>query len=1588
MTDIPVALWLSSGLIAVASTSALILSIQRTYHHKNSTTEAGQDPSPIKYDDRRDLTVPFSDGDRIPRITLETIVLTILATYQFITIVQTANGKPEQTLDVLNAVFQLASWLYASVLVLVSRQYTLPNKWGWVLNIHLFIVYLFSFPSALFSFWNIVSSQTTISWVDALPSLLGVLFGLDLIFTTATIENGPPYLDENDKQVSRFNVASIWGFLTYGWITPLVKTANKNKTLTVDDIPSLTPEYRGRNLYYIFGSTRGRSLVYRIYRANRSGIALQISTAILASLTYYAPAYLTNRILNLIQNYSDGNGDKDIMTKGFLLVIALGITMVVLALLVGQQWFWSSSYLQIRIRAMLNIEIYRKTLRRIDQAVVSGDKKKDQDPETNKDKDKKDDDEKDVEDVSSNTGTIVNLMSTDSNRVSEFSIWWCSIFAAPTELSIGIFFLYQLLGKSCLFGLMVLIFTLPLNHYNSKRFVKVQDKLMESRDKRVGLMNEVLQGIRQIKFFAWESNWEKRIMEARNIELGHLRDVFMADVFFNLLWQGSPILVTIISFWSFTKIEGHELTAPIAFTAITVFNELRFALNILPETFTELLQALISIRRIQKYLDEPEINPPPPVDHTAPVRIGFQDATVAWKAASENTTAAMASQDGSDSGTHVESESFILRDLSIEFPPNELSLICGSTGSGKTLLMLSLLGESTLLQGQVMCPRTTVADTVSSEFKFDKDIPEEDWILERSVAYVSQTAWLQNASIRDNILFGLPHIEKRYKATLTACALDKDFTILEDGDLTEIGEKGITLSGGQKARVALARAVYSRAKIVLMDDVLSAVDAHTAKHLYEKCLLGPLMKSRTRVLITHHVKLCLNGSAYVAHIHNGRIDIIGSPADLRQTGELAIILEDEKEEEVYEKEEIEEIVAEDEAEAEESETAVQKKPKALVEDETRATGMVKWKLYKLYMSAEGGFFFWTVMVIFILGSRALEITETWWIKQWAQSYDSFALHQGLSTLFSGTPDARSTFSAASTTIMSVAETNFSTPSDFSVLSSDDKQTDYYLSIYILITMTSIIFGTGRFAVVFYGTLKASRKLYEQLLHRVLRAPLRFFDTTPVGRILNRFAKDFETVDSSVPNDMMYFCIQTLTVITVIITVTSVLPIFLIPMTIVAMVNYVYGSMFVQTSRELKRMDSVARSPIFSHFTETIVGVTTVRAFGATRQFLQEMLRLCDASTRPFFSVWTINRWVSVRFAILGASVNIFAGFIIIMSIGRMNAAVAGFCFTFILAYTDQMFWAIRRYTTLEMSFNAVERIVEFMEMEQEAPAFTDLKPPVNWPTQGKIEVQDLEVRYAADLDPVLKGLNFSVKPTEKIGVVGRTGSGKSTLALSFFRFVEASKGSIKIDNVNILHVGTEDLRGNLTIIPQDPTLFSGSIRSNMDPFDQFTDEAIFTALRRVHLLPSDNDDDIEVVGVNANVFKDLDTPVSEGGKNFSQGQRQLLCLARALLKRTKIVLMDEATASVDFRTDKAIQKTIATEFADCTILCIAHRLHTVIEYDRILVLDQGNIAEFDSPLQLITNPESSFYKMCRNSGEFESLVALAKEKHQLVDVDN
>ncbi|CAO3650117.1 unnamed protein product [Cunninghamella blakesleeana] len=1427
-------------------------------------------------------------------------------------------------------------------------------------------------------------------WLNALPTVLRLLFTGDLVFTTITASRGPPFVDSEKRTVNLFNVASIWSIMTFSWATPLIRLAHKKKGLTDDDLPALASHYRSYYLFSLINELKHSKLLYRIYRINRFSIFIQVILAIIAPILSYAPSYFINRILNLIQGVSTGKKDDNFIEVGILIIIGLGVSSLASITVMNQLYFLCYANNLVRIRSMLNIEIYRKSLHRIYSiSNFENNNIKDEDDQKDVDKNKKE-----KEDSSIGNGAVVNLIGTDAARIAYFFSFWYFLITIPIELIIGIYFLYSLLDVSCFFGILVIVITLPLNHFNAKKYTKTQDQLMKIRDKRVNFMNEFLQGIRQIKFFAWENKWKERIMNARKIESKHLKNLYLNQLVLHLLWQGAPTLVIVISFCTFTKLQGKELTAPIAFTAITVFNQLKITLSMLPEDCVQLCQALVSIRRIEKYLHEKEIEPSSHTNVNNTIVIGFKNATIAYKLHKTTTNPSslpLSSLFDSTAKTLItsnineeenNSDGFVLKDLNLEFPNDDLSIICGKTGSGKSLMMLSLLGEAFVLEGQVSCPRSSIADSVSEDYKLIEEyIAEENWILNHAVAYVAQTAWLQNASIRDNILFGLPYNEKRYKDTLYVCSLIKDLSIFEDGDQTEIGEKGITLSGGQKARVSLARAVYSRAKIIFMDDVLSAVDAHTAQHIYENCLMGPLMKHRTRILITHHVKLCISGASYLVHIQDGYAHIAGSIDDLKNNGKLDTILEeddteqrmDDSNSEKTDKGEEEEIIEFDKKkdisnkinynykgnndDNDDNDGAYKdgiderKSPKVLVEKEKRETGSVKLKFYYIYFKMIGNPLYWIFTIIIIIGSRGIDVTESWWIKQWAQSYDTKIINH-------------------TSSMMNV--------------SSKESKLDYYLGIYVVISICNILFSATFVGMIYFGTLQGSLKLYAELLQSILRAPLRFFDTTPIGRILNRFSSDFETIDSTLPNDLIQVIIQSTVVISSIIAVSVVLPLYLLPTFFIVIINAFVAITYSSSSRELKRLDSISHSPLFTHLTETVTGISTIRAFGVTRQFLQEMMTRIDINSRPLFFVFTSNRWIAARYGYSGAFVNVVTCIIILLNINHIDASQAGFCLSYVLMQSNQMFLVIRTYTKLEMSFNAIERVVEYMEIDQEADDITEYRPPPQWPIHGAIQVSNLQIRYADHLPPVLHDLSFTVKPQEKIGIVGTTGSGKSTLALSFFRFIEASKGSIVIDNVDISRIGTEDLRSNLTIIPQDPVLFSGTLRSNLDPFDEFTDERIFNTLKRVQLIPSSdvkkNDNNNEKLDINENVFKDLDSVVSEGGKNFSNGQRQLICLARALLKRSKVVIMDEATASVDFDTDKLIQKHITTEFSDSTILTIAHRLATVIDYDRIMVLHHGNLLELDSPMNLLNNPDSAFYKMCEKSGEFESLYATASEK--------
>ncbi|KAI0918434.1 hypothetical protein AcV5_002428 [Taiwanofungus camphoratus] len=972
-----------------------------------------------------------------------------------------------------------------------------------------------------------------------------------------------------------------------------------------------------------------------------------------------------------------------------------------------------------------------------------------------------------------------------------------------------------------------------------------------------------------------------------------------------------------------------------------------------------MFQSLVSMRRIEKYLHGAEVDSVPPLDGQLHP-IAMQSATITWPQDRVRSTSA------APSAVSTPKQKFLLMDLTLKFPLGELSLICGKLGSGKSLLLLGLLGEADLLTGRITCPRSP-PDIIASFSGVL--VPEEEWIVQGACAYVPQTAWLRNASIRENILFDLPFVEERYHKTLEVCALLSDLQILEDGDMSEIGERGVNLSGGQKARVSLARAVYSRASVLLLDDVLSAVDAHTARHLFYECLKGDLMRGRTVILVSHHVQLCAPSAGYIVALDNGRVIFEGNRDAFRSSDVLNTLVQSGATDSTDDKEEtavtgVEEAISEknlpngngegsSETTSTSGTTAIDpevkpeknKVPRKLIEEEKRAVGRIGKDIWAAYIGACGGYGYWILFALALMLAALSPVFENGWLRVWTGS----ALEK-----------------------------------------EDPRSPIYYITIYSVITAIGLILSTIRWLVLYHGGIHASTVLYKKLLEGVLFANIRFHDTVSRGRLLNRFGNDFEGVDSTLPDNFGRSIMYGLSATTTFLTLTYVGgPPFFLAAVLLGTLYYSIGRVYGQTSRDMRRLDSVTRSPLYSIYGETIAGVTVLRAFGASSKFLRDMLRRVDTNSNPYYWRWggkpticrtiqctknvKVNRWLSARFNLLSSAVVGMTAFVAILT-PSITASLAGFALAFASTVTDDLLLLVLRFVGLEQSMVAIERIKEFSELKREPLEFVEPRPPASWPQKGAIKCEDLVIRYAPELPNVLHNLNFEIQPGEKIGVLGRTGSGKSTLALSFFRFVEPTEGRILIDGLDISKLGLTDLRSKLTIIPQDPTILSGTLRSTLDVFNEYEDAEIYEALRRVHLIPSSDTPAEDADAVNANVFRNLDSSVSEGGENFSTGEKQLLCMARAILKRSKVLLMDEATASVDYATDELIGKTIRQEFAESTILTIAHRLRTVIDYDRVMLLDHGRIAEFDKPATLLADSSSKFHALCKATGKNEFAV--------------
>ncbi|KAF9219896.1 P-loop containing nucleoside triphosphate hydrolase protein [Gyrodon lividus] len=1391
--------------------------------------------------------------------------------------------------------------------------------------------------------------------------------------------------------------ATIVEWLTFSWVYPLIKRGT-DTAMNEDDVWDLSPTLQSRPVFSKFNTITRSTLLRCLFAASSSDLLCDFLLTVVSVMFNYASPYFLRHILESIDNPSP-EGRSQAYIYAFLAFFCALVKAVADA-----QHLWYGRRAATRLRVVFMAAIYDKALKRqdysgvVDQAkakVIADEKSGPPASETRNSDDPK---------AGADVGKIVNLMAVDANKVSMMVSGAHVIYGSPLEIIIASTFLYNLLGLSAFAGFVVLLAAWPLNSYVARRNIRIQKGVSASRDKRMAVLSELINAVKFIKFFAWEERWIGRVMDARNVELKWVTKARINSVIFSAIWISAPIMVSLISFFVYVY-QGNKLTVSVAFTAISLFAMIRQPLNIIPSWIIQVLQAGVALKRIETFLNEGEVTKQVSSIKNSAVStdaiqehegLAIKNGSFKWNIVSENkaaySTAAQYCKSGSVSqGDVLDDRTIGLRDISVRFPEGKLSLITGPTASGKTALLLALLGEMTITSGKLIMSKDT--------FKVDKDGNTH------SISYVAQSPWLRQQSIKENIIFGYPYDEVRYNAVIECCMLRPDLNILEDGDATEVGARGVSLSGGQKARVALARAVYARTKYVLLDDPLSALDSHTARFLSESLLSGPLLANRTVVLVTHHVELVLPSAHYLIRMFNGRIDTQGTVKDLHIRGVLDRMLPGSSAE-IDKREEsakpptfsAEAVVAPDSAGREPSKASV-KKLRRLIAEEHREHGGVKWLTYNAYLKASS-YWTWVTLSVLVVCSQSLAVADKLWIRKWVQAYGSRAV---ISPYVSVPSTFTENGGLIPTPLIPFHDAHgYSTMYHVrsSLLPDANEEPLFYVAIWGLIGLVFIVVSLLSTSVQYSGALRASRSLFQQLLRNVVHGTMRWHDVTPQGRMLNRFGKDIETIDSNLGSSLAAVNSSLAAFAGAILTIAIFFPLFLIPAVVLGFFYYRLVICYLRTGRDLRRMESNSRSPIFSGFAELLEGIVTVRAFSAERRFMDDLYHKIDITTKMWYNFWMINRWLLLNFDALG-SLAILTTTLFALS-GYVGAGTAGLCITSAMTFTNSVYWACRFWTTLELDLNSVERVVEYLGIPQEPPSIVESnRPPAYWPSSTSsrplVSVENLVLKYSEGLPPVIHNVSFALNARERVGLLGRTGCGKSTLAMSFLRFVEPAAGRITIDGIDISQIGIYDLRSRLTFIPQDATLFSGTLRENLDPFNDHEDSECLDVLYRVQMLSENayhsqqrftTDDGISSGSstTTTETISDsrfsitLDTQISAGGSNFSQGQRQLIAMARALLRRSSIVILDEATSSIDFETDAKIQATIREEFKGSLLLTVAHRLRTVIDYDRLIVLNEGKVAEFDTPLNLIRKEHGIFRTMCLQSGMFTELEAAAQAK--------
>ncbi|XP_015431114.1 PREDICTED: probable multidrug resistance-associated protein lethal(2)03659 [Dufourea novaeangliae] len=1075
-------------------------------------------------------------------------------------------------------------------------------------------------------------------------------------------------------------------------------------------------------------------------------------------------------------------------------------------------------------------------------------------------------------------GQMVNFLSNDVNRLDYFVFCIHYLWIGPVQMILIAYLIFREIGLGAFTGMITFLLCIPLQMYFGRKVMRLTHSSAQKTDNRLRLMNQIIAGVEVIKMYVWEVPYSLLVQNARRKEVDAIKKYSTIEQFgltFSVYVPQVSLFITVLTY----VLTGHSIDAEKVFMTTAFFALLRTSMTMgFPLSIHQLAEATVSIRRLEKFMMHPER-----FDcRTKQNQMACQSTPVYIK----NVTARW-----------DESRDYTLQNVDLSVQAGDFIAVIGQIGSGKSSLLQVILGELPLTKG--------------------------DLEVHGKISFADQKPWIFASSIRQNILFGQPFNETRYNDVIRVCQLKRDLDGFQHHDSTMVGERGINLSGGQRARINLARAIYMDADIYLLDDPLSAVDPHVGSRIVKECISG-FLNGKTRILVTHQIQY-LKSANQIVVLNNGSVQAKGSFEELQSMNLdfMQIFRDADKDKETKVPVNMDEKGQLVETKEKEEETVVSEEPIEVAE--TRTVGKISGRVLLAYLKASKNVLLVSMMIICFVFSQGISSGSDYLVAFWVKTE----------------------VAAWVTTVNGTMDFQWNGP-----LSRDG-------IIYLysgLVVGVVLVYVTQTF--LYYGVcMRASINLHADMFRSIVRAAMHFYNTNPAGRILNRFSKDIGTIDKRMPCTMFDVMTMCLSLIGAIIIIGTVSLWLLIPTGILIAVIYYMRVVYITTSRSVKRMEGITRSPVFDHVGATLQGLTTIRAFRAETTVTTDFDNHQDLHTSTWFIFISISRVFGLYIEIFCM---IYIAMLTILFIIFKDLAVAGdigLVITQVTGIIGLLQWGMRQTAELENHLTSIERVLEYSNLEEEPflDSRPDRKAPEHWPAKGLVEFKDVKLRYGPKGANVLKGINFVVMPKEKVGVVGRTGAGKTSLISALFRLAYID-GEIVIDNIPTNTIALHDFRSKISIIPQEPVLFGGSLRRNLDPFDEYTDSVLWETLQEVELKKTISD-----------MAAGLNTKVAEDGLNFSVGQRQLLCLARALIRNNKIMVLDEATANVDPQTDSLIQQTVRKKFVDCTVFTIAHRLNTIMDSDKILVMDQGHLVEFDHPYVLLQN-KGYFYDMVQKTG--------------------